>query len=714
MPNRLAQETSPYLLQHKDNPIDWWPWCDEAWELAIQHDRPVFLSVGYSSCHWCHVMAHESFEDQEVAAALNRDFVCIKLDREERPDIDEVYMTAVQISNGHGGWPMSVFLTPDKKPFFAGTYFPKDSRGEFPGFLTIIGSLAKAWHDQRKEIQKAADDFGAALSGALERTLPTDFENLDVAIIDHAVEHLHQDFDEENGGFGGRPKFPPHATLRFLLDYASVRHEIDGDFGDLPDRAGHMALWTLEKIALGGIHDHVGGGFHRYSTDEHWLLPHFEKMLYDNAQLIGAFHHAFQVAADDRLKSLFRRAADRAVAWAVREMRGANGQFYSALDADSEGREGAFYVWHSSDLPSIEFKEAFQVQVSGNFLDEATHVKTGENVLHLMVDSEGAFDEELADLLAVRSNRPRPGLDDKAIAAWNGLMVSALAQSGHRQFAEQCAEFWSSSLDGRLPHIVSKGKPAGTPFLDDLAMMADGFLDLWDLTEDRKWYDLAGQLADQVIRAHADGNSGFFYVPHNGQQLFGRSKPFLDNACPSPNGVMARVLRRLGRTDLAIKTLMAGAGWMQRAPRATETLLREVLWHLWGAESSRIEVDKQTTAFVDQVTMSLSPSEVGIEDDGWGYTEIVVRIPPGVHINSDQPLADWLVPLSVNLEGVYGEASFPESIEGAYRGEVLIPIRLRPKTGSSPFRLIVKHQACTESECLLPQETVLEGKLVVS
>lgn len=713
MPNRLAGSLSPYLRQHQDNPVDWWPWSDEAWAKAKAENKPVFLSVGYSSCHWCHVMAHESFENEEVGAALNRDFVSIKLDREEHPDIDEVYMTAVQLSSGHGGWPMSVFLTPDKKPFFAGTYFPRDSRGEYPGFLTIIGSLAKAWRDQQADVEQAANEFANALAAALDRTLPTDLDRLDVSILDQAVDILHQQFDNEHGSFGDKPKFPPHAALRFLLDYASLRHQLGGDPGDLPERAGHMALFTLEQMALGGLYDHVGGGFHRYSTDERWLLPHFEKMLYDNAQLIGAYHHAAQVSPDPRLRSLFERVVKRTVQWLGRDMTSADGLFSSALDADSNGHEGAHIVWTKAELERLELPDdfllAYQVRSEGNFHDEATGQLTGENVLHLLVDQGGKFDGALDMLLAARQQRTPPGLDDKALASWNGLMIGALSQCGDAAVAKRAAAAWKSL--GELPHMAAQDQTTGAPFLDDLAYFADGLLDLAEATADAQWREWAETLADMAVHDFVDHDGGFFFKSHSGDALFGRTKPCLDNATPSPNGIMGRVLRRLGRHDQALKTVGACLGWVQRVPHGTETVLREILWLLLDAGQDSLPLPSGTVS-VQKTTVRLQDVEVPLDEEGWGYTTVSINVPEGSHINSNEPLAKWLVPTSVQVDGVYGEASFPESKEGTYTGETLINVRLRPKGAEREFALSVRYQVCTDTACLAPEEVTLTGRLL--
>ena len=435
MPNRLVDATSPYLRQHADNPVDWFPWGDEAFEKARREDKPVFLSVGYSSCHWCHVMAHDSFEDPAVAALMNARYVCVKLDREERPDVDEAYMAFVQMATGRGGWPMSVFLTPDRRPFYGGTYWPKAR------FTAILDHLADAWREQRDEVAAEADRIGGELARYFATPSPDPLGVLDPALYTAALGEQTRTFDPERGGFGDAPKFPPHTAIDLFLNLSLSA------FADDEERqtALAMAFVTLEKMVLGGLHDHVGGGFHRYSTDREWLVPHFEKMLYDNALMLGNLAGAAALAAeiDPKRSALFARAAGGIVAWLDREMTSPEGLFYSALDADSldehgHSEEGAFYVWPYDDLPPA-FAEAYGARPDGNFRDEATGVVTGANILHLAEDVGDAFDPVLDDLLARRAARPRPGLDDKCIVAWNGLMIGALADAGLAEPAERAA-----------------------------------------------------------------------------------------------------------------------------------------------------------------------------------------------------------------------------------------------------------------------------------
>jgi uncharacterized protein YyaL (SSP411 family) len=386
MPNRLAKENSPYLLQHKDNPVDWFPWGDEALARAREADRPIFLSVGYSSCHWCHVMEKECFEDAEVASVLNSSFVSIKVDREELPEVDEAYMTAVQLSSGRGGWPMSIFMTPDGDPFFGGTYIPKEDRQGHPGLMRIMSEIDRLWRTDRERIHYSAQEFATAIRSSREHEVSS--AKLGTELLRDAVKAHEMDFDEDLGGFGKAPKFPPHTAIEFLLNFAI------SEVGSEAERqsAADMALFTLERMALGGIHDHVGGGFHRYSTDEQWLVPHFEKMLYDNALLLGNYARAAALCHEQipELEALFSRVVERLVAWLKSEMTSPEGLFYSALDADSEGEEGRYYVWTKAELSTalgdraVAFCDTYQVHDAGNYRDEASGVVTGANILHLI------------------------------------------------------------------------------------------------------------------------------------------------------------------------------------------------------------------------------------------------------------------------------------------------------------------------------------------
>ena len=715
MPNRLANSSSPYLRQHADNPIDWREWGEEVWAEATALNKPVFLSVGYSSCHWCHVMAHESFEDAEVANALNQDFLCIKLDREQRPDVDDIYMTAVQFATGHGGWPMSVFLTPEKQPFFAGTYFPRQGHGGVPGFLQIVRQLGAAWKEQESEVRAAADQFTEGLEQVLEKSVAPLTDKIEVSMLDQSIQAFHQDFDYERGGTGFRPKFPPHSALQFWLDYANRRDELPGDPGSvaaLGSDAGHMALLTLEQMARGGIRDHVGGGFHRYSTDEKWLLPHFEKMLYDNAQLLGAYTAAAKIAASDDLRSLFDEVAKEIVKFVRAELSSPSGVFYCAIDADSEGEEGAFYTWNWNDLLSVDPDESlwrlYGCDESGNFEDEASGSPTGKNILHLRENCRR--DGRLDLLLERRAKRERPTTDDKAILAWNGLMIGALAQAGETEMASQCATAWLENDLSALPHEISGGQPFGLAFLDDYAFFADGLIDLHESTGESAWLEAAHHVANSMAELFAEERGGFCFISDKHELLFGKTMPAMDSATPSPNGVAIRVMRRLGRNEEALKHLTAVYGWAQRLPNSSATILRECLHQLLLAGGETSVQGKPSASF----SARLADTELSIGEGGSATTTLIIELPAGCHIYSNDPHAQCDTPTSVVVEGAYAEAAFPDSDDGKYDGIVEIPLRFHARGSSGEFEVSVTAQVCTDTECFAPTTMRLPGRLILT
>jgi uncharacterized protein YyaL (SSP411 family) len=533
MPNRLALESSPYLLQHKDNPVDWFPWGDEALARARDQDRPLLVSVGYSACHWCHVMERESFEDPEIAALMNERFVCIKVDREERPDVDAVCMEACQAMTGHGGWPLNTFLTPERAPFYAGTYFPTDPRPGLPSWRMVLLAVADAWDRRREEIRRQAADVVQSL-GATARLEPSSEPILE-SLLDHAVTSLTRSYDAVNGGFGGAPKFPPASTVELLL----VRGE------------RQMALGTLRAMAVGGIYDHVGGGFSRYAVDATWTVPHFEKMLYDNALLARAYLHGWQCSGEDR----FRRVCCETLDWALREMRGPEGGFCSALDADSEGVEGKFYVWTVDELretlgPSLADEAIAYFGASGHGNFERSNVLEGR----------GPEPERLPQIRSMlyeaRSARVRPGLDDKRLTAWNALMISALAEAGaalalprYTEAAIDCAEFVLGELrdpDGRLLRTWKDGRGRLGGYLEDHAFLLEALLTLYEATFDPRWYREAAVLAGAIIDRFADSDRGaFFSTPEDHQQLPVRRKDLEDAPIPSGNSAAAFGLLRL-------------------------------------------------------------------------------------------------------------------------------------------------------------------------
>ena len=550
MPNRLAGAASPYLLQHAGNPVDWYPWGEEALSRARAEDRPILLSVGYAACHWCHVMERESFEDPSTAAEMNRDFVCIKVDREERPDVDAIYMDAVQAMTGSGGWPMTVFLTPDGRPFFAGTYFPNEDRHGMPSFRRVLEGVAEAWRDRRDEIEQQSTRVVEAIAGtAALRASP---DPLSDDVFASAVSALKGMFDPEWGGLRGAPKFPQPMALEVLL-----RAHVRGD----PDALG-VVRRALDRMAAGGIHDHVGGGFHRYSVDGRWHVPHFEKMLYDNAQLARLYTRGWKVTGDAR----YREVAERTLEYLLREMRHPDGGFFSSQDADTDGVEGLTYTWTWDELISAGAEvvaTAFGAVPAGNWegtnvLWRPTPTESVAAKFGLSVDElEARMETARAALFERRAGRPQPGLDDKVLAAWNGLAIAAFAEAG-AAFAEpryvdaavRAAEFVLSRLrrdDGRLLRSWRDGVAGGPAYADDHALMADACLALAEATLDARWIMEARRLGDELVRLFHDGDAGgFFQTGSDAEELVIRPKELFDNAVPSGNSAAADVLQRLG------------------------------------------------------------------------------------------------------------------------------------------------------------------------
>ncbi|MFE2260299.1 thioredoxin domain-containing protein [Streptomyces griseosporeus] len=538
MPNRLAHETSPYLLQHADNPVDWWPWAPEAFEEARQRGVPVLLSVGYSSCHWCHVMAHESFEDRATADYLNAHFVSVKVDREERPDVDAVYMEAVQAATGHGGWPMTVFLTPDAEPFYFGTYFPPEPRHGMPSFRQVLEGVTQAWQERRGEVDEVAGKIVRDLAGR-EIAYGGDGAPGEQELA-QALLGLTREYDAQRGGFGGAPKFPPSMVIEFLLRH----HARTGAEGAL-----QMAQDTCERMARGGIYDQLGGGFARYSVDRDWVVPHFEKMLYDNALLCRVYAHLWRSTGS----ALARRVALETADFLVRELRTPEGGFASALDADSDdgtGRhvEGAYYVWTPQQLRDVLGDDADLAARYFGVTDEGTF-EHGSSVLQLP-QSEGVFDADQVDgirqrLLAARAQRPAPGRDDKVVAAWNGLAIAALAETGAYFDRPDLVEAALAAADllvrvhldehGRLTRTSKDGRAgANAGVLEDYGDVAEGFLALASVTGEGVWLDFAGLLLDHVLTRFTDPESGALYdTAEDAERLIRRPQDPTDNAAPS-------------------------------------------------------------------------------------------------------------------------------------------------------------------------------------
>jgi len=545
MPNRLARETSPYLLQHKDNPVHWYPWGEEALSRARDEERPLLVSIGYSACHWCHVMERESFEDPEVAALMNEHFVCIKVDREERPDVDAICMEAVQTMTGQGGWPLNAFLTPEQTPFYAGTYFPPEPRHGLPSWRMVLLAIVEAWDKQRDEIRAQAARLVEAL-GASARIEPSS-EPIVGTQLDAALEALRGAYDSVNAGFGRAPKFPPASTIELLL----ARGEQE------------MSLGTLRAMARGGIYDHVGGGFSRYAVDATWTVPHFEKMLYDNALLARAYLHGWQVSGEDRLSSVCCETLD----WAIREMRGPEGGFCSALDADSEGVEGKFYVWTLAQLEEALGPDLAPDAIAYFGATEHGNFESDANVL----EGRGPVPARLLDirrrLLEVRADRVRPGLDDKRLTSWNALMISALAEAGaalrrpaYLLAARDCADFILTELrdaGGRLLRTWKDGRGRLGAYLEDHAFLLEALVTLYEATFEPRYYHEAVLLADTIIARFSDPErGGFFSTPEDHEHLVTRRKDLDDSPIPSGSSAAAFGLLRLA--------LLSGEGRYER------------------------------------------------------------------------------------------------------------------------------------------------------
>ncbi len=551
MANRLAHSKSPYLLQHGNNPVDWWPWSAAAFEAARQRDVPIFLSIGYSTCHWCHVMERESFEDEDVAQRMNEAFVNIKVDREERPDIDSIYMLVCQMATGSGGWPLTIIMTPEKRPFFAGTYFPRQSRYGRIGMLDLVPRIQEAWHQRRQEVDHEALRLTGNLVSAVRAD--TSSEAPSAQDMHTAYTQFRDRFDAARGGFGTAPKFPSPHCLMFLLRYWKRTGEAD---------ALRMVEVTLEKMCQGGIFDHLGYGFHRYSTDAEWKLPHFEKMLYDQALHVMAYTEAFQATGKD----LYKKTARETIAYVLRDLTGPEGAFHSAEDADSEGREGLFYLWHARELEQVlgedlapVVMEAYNVREEGNFVEEGSGERTGENILYRIRHEEDTRLEEARQrLLQHREARIRPEKDDKVLTDWNGLMIVALCvasraydDADYLGAARRAASFLGRVLrlpGGRLLHRWRADEAAVAGMLDDYAFLIWGLLELYETTFEAEYLEEALQLTMTSLEHFWDNERGaFFLTADDAESLVVRPKEAYDGAAPSGNSVMMMNLLRLGR-----------------------------------------------------------------------------------------------------------------------------------------------------------------------
>jgi uncharacterized protein YyaL (SSP411 family) len=630
MRNRLAAETSPYLLQHADNPVDWFPWGEEAFQRSRADDKPLLLSVGYSSCHWCHVMAHESFEDLETAQMMNDLFVNVKVDREERPDVDGIYMNAVQAMTGRGGWPMTVWLTPEGKPFFAGTYYPKDDRPGMPSFRRVMAAVAEAWSERREGVSEQADHVAASIG----RVLPAGETIPGRDALVRAYEQISHAFDHEHGGFGGAPKFPQQPVLEFLLRAAGA---------EWAPQAGSMVHHTLRRMAAGGIRDHVGGGFARYSVDGHWLIPHFEKMLYDNAQLARLYLRAWQSGGTEGSRDV----AIETLEYLLRDLRHPEGGFFSAEDADSEGVEGKFYVWTDEEFRRVTGDAAdlaaayFGVDRQGNF-EGANHLFEAADYARVAAD-HGLDEADVratvnlarGRLFAARSRRVRPGLDDKVVTAWNGLAIRAFAEAGaalgrerYLVAAGDAARFLLERLrrdDGRLLRSWGRGRAVVPGFLDDYAAVAIGVMTLYQATGDLTWYREADHLVRRMVDLFRDEDGSWYSTGCDAQRLITRPKDQMDNPLPSGSSLAAEALLWLslytGEAEprrYAEELILEAAMLVERYPSAAGHLL-SILTSMEGGYREVAVVGGEADRLARVVWEQFRPHVVtAIDRDGTG------------------------------------------------------------------------------------------------
>jgi hypothetical protein len=657
--NRLINETSPYLLQHAHNPVDWYSWGEEAFERAKKENKPVFLSIGYSTCHWCHVMERESFENEQIAGIMNQYFICIKVDREHRPDVDGIYMNAVQMMTGSGGWPLSVFLTPDGKPFYGGTYFPpKDMYGR-PGFERVLLSIADAWKNRRQELVDSSQKISEVLASLTE---PTEKETLSADMLQAGFDYFRATFDATNGGFGSAPKFPQPTNLSMLLSYWHRTNDT---------QALQMVEKTLDAMAKGGIYDHIGGGFHRYATDGRWLVPHFEKMLYDQALLSKVYLQAYQATGNKKYAATAREIFD----YVLRDMTDPKGGFYSAEDADSEGKEGTFYVWDIEQIKSILDKDQaeifaayYGVTKKGNFEED----KTILNITASTAQLEKKFKKKHTELMDILSNarlkifnerakRIRPHRDDKIITAWNGLMISSMAYGGavlkeekYIRAAEQAAKFTLNALHkkNRLMRYYRQGHDVELAFLDDYAFTIMGLLDLYGASFETKWLIDAKMLAEEMIKLFADNEQGgFFLTGTDSEKLITRIKPSTDGVIPSGNSAAAFALLKLGKltmnqhfTEQGGKVLESFSRQLKQSPAYSSEMLSAL--NFWIGPTQEIVIAGNAGAADTQQMLELIRSKF---------------LPNAVLIFHQQDNADSdidkTIPFIKNLTAIEGKAT---------------------------------------------------------
>jgi uncharacterized protein YyaL (SSP411 family) len=743
--NRLARETSPYLLQHAHNPVDWWPWGPEVFAKAKEEDRPIFLSVGYSSCYWCHVMERECFENEEIAKKLNAGFICIKVDREERPDVDTIYMAALRAYSGGGGWPMSIFLMPDGRPFFGGTYFPAVEKNGIPGFGRLLDAVRDAWKDHRAEIEKDA----AGLTEATRKSLTAEAKRrapLTRTMGTEGVAQLFEQYDPQYGGFGfdpdrpSRPKFPEPVNLVFLLD--RLQRKAETPRGTDPRR---MLEKTLDALARGGIRDHLAGGYHRYSVDRRWTVPHFEKMLYDQAQLVFTFVRAYEQTRDPR----WEREARDTLGFVARSLTAPEGGFYSALDAEAEAEEGKTYVWTRAEVKKVLGDRDYEVFASAYGLDLDPNFEQGRYVLLTPKALDKNLDTRLAPmrakLLAVRDQRPQPFRDDKVLTAWNGLMIGAYAEAfrvlrdeTYRQAAEKAADFvWTKLRDenGRLLRTYRAGQAKLPSYLEDHAFIAQGLMRLHQATGDANRLEQCRALMDRVLTDFADEQDGGFYTTADDHEtLLARPKDAFDNALPGGNSMAILVLVELARAtkddkylDAAGKALDSFSTVLQRMPAGAPLMLVGLEAYLDEREKLPQKVSPLRSFQAQALEAAVDVLKVGVkapEKVAAGESlEVTINldVQDGWHIYANPSGSETTPPTRIEIkpgapakiaavEYPRGNAKSLAANGGArmmvYEGKVAIPVRLKidPKTPGGPIEvpLRVRYQACDDRRCLAP------------
>ncbi len=759
--NHLIHETSPYLLQHAHNPVNWYSWGKEALELAKKEDKPIFISIGYSTCYWCHVMEVESFENEEVARILNEHFIAIKVDREERPDLDEQYMLATQLMTGRGGWPNSVWLTPDGRPWMAGTYFPKAQ------FIRVLETLAGYWKDRRKEVEQQADRLAQAIrrAGGGQGLLQSgsDAGSADQTLINNAVAQYKRAFDEDRGGFSRAPKFPPHGVLRVLI------HEYRRTSDEALLR---MIARTLDAMWLGGMHDHVGGGFHRYSTDSVWLLPHFEKMLYDNAQLMRAYTDGYLLSGFPR----YREAVEDIFHWVQSEMTSPKGGFYSAIDSGQVGKEGETYIWHYKEVvellgeeDAVLFAKVYNLRKRGNFREESTGEEPGTNIIHLKKplaeiakargESHESFKARMAalraKLLARRNTWVQPHKDDKILTSWNGLMIGSLAYAGRQlnepKYTEAAAKAADFILKGlvddqkRLLRTYRAGRAKLPGYLDDYAYLVEGLLDLYAATGEKRWLDEARRLGDVMLAEFEDKQDGaFFFTATSHEDLLMRSKSLTGGGnVPSANGVVVLALLELNRltgskgyAQAAERTIETLTGIMWRSPRGLDSGIHAAAVTLEYKETKRLQAVEGDSADVSKklgpVTARLFSSRLTVKPGDTLQLALALDVGEGWHLYGPNPDADFLVPTSVNITPTaafsVGNVKTPEprkkldsilkQVLATYEGRIwyFVPVTVHKNAtvGQAKLTLQVKTQACDQSRCLPPRTDEIEIMLNVT